>query len=102
MPRSILLGRPWPAAGEPLFTDEDTNWALAHAEYKAQADADRCGLCGLPRSLCRDPANQFGFEAEFEQCHATYALLSRQEQAKGSEVAQRAMAWSARLKPPQT
>lgn len=38
MPRSILLGRPWPQPGEPLFLPDDTDGAL-----ELQADEDiRC------------------------------------------------------------
>ena len=98
MPRSILLGRRWPGPGEPLFLPQDTNWALAHAEHKAREDANRCRMCGLPKAVCRDRANQFRFEAEAERCHATYAILAAEERAKGNEVSLKATAWSARLK----
>lgn len=70
MPRSIFLGRPWPAAGEEFFTQEDTDWAIALAEE----ERDTCPSCGFPKVWCRDPANQFAFEPHDEQCHATYAL----------------------------
>ena len=100
MPRSILNGRPWPQPGQPLFLPEDRNWALAHAAYKAQVDANRCRLCGLPKDVCRDPANQFEFEVEVERCHATYAMASAQErvQSKANDVSMRATTWAARLK----
>ena len=100
MPRSILLGRPWPQPGQPLFLPEDTNWALAHAEYKAQVAAARCHLCGLPKKVCRNPDNQFAFEAEIERCHATYAMASAQERISrgASDVSMRATTVAARLK----
>jgi hypothetical protein len=98
VPRSVLLGRPWPAAGEPLFLPEDTNWAIAHAEYKRQVEAARCHLCGLPKTVCRDPDNQFAFEVDAERCHATYALATAQERIKGNDVSLRATTWAARLK----
>jgi hypothetical protein len=41
-----VLGAPWPAPGEPLFTPEDTELAL---EYLAML-ADRCSGCGHPVS----------------------------------------------------
>jgi hypothetical protein len=92
-----LLGRPWPAAGEPLFLPQDTNWHLALAEHRAREKAERCRLCGLPKKVCRDQANQFRFEVEAERCHATYALMAAQERVKGSDVSLRATDWSARL-----
>ena len=101
MPRSILNGRPWPQPGQPLFLPEDRNWALAHAAYKAQVDANRCRLCGLPKDVCRDPANQFEFEVEVERCHATYAMASAQERASSrnaNDVSLRSTTWAARLK----
>jgi hypothetical protein len=97
----VLLGRPQPAAGEPWFLPEDTNWALAHAAYKAQVEANRCRLCGLPKEICRDPANQFAFEVDVERCHATYAMAAAQERAQGknsNNVSMRSTTWAARLK----
>jgi len=45
LPRSIVLGRPWPKPGEPLFLPEDTEDALAYlADLKT-----RCTGCGHPR-----------------------------------------------------
>ena len=70
MPRSILLGRPWPAPGEPLFTTEDTDYAIALAEE----ERDTCPACGMPKAWCRDPVNQFGFEPAEAFCWATYRL----------------------------
>lgn len=61
-----------PQPGEPLFTDEDTAYAIALAEEEAAT----CPSCGLLKVVCRDPAYQFGFEAQQEQCHATYALAA--------------------------
>jgi hypothetical protein len=92
-----------PAPGEPLFLPEDTNWALAHAEHKAQVESARCRLCGLPKDVCRDPDNQFLFEAEAERCHATYAMAAAQERAAkdANDVSMRATTWAARLKKPE-
>jgi hypothetical protein len=71
VPRSIFLGRPWPQPGEPLFTAEDTAYAMALAEE----ERDTCHSCGYPKAWCRDPANQFGaFEPHEEFCWATYRL----------------------------
>lgn len=83
-----------------MFLPQDTNWALAHAEHKAQVEAQRCRLCGLPKEICRDKANQFRFLAEAERCHATYAIASASDRASSNgsnEVSLKATAWSARL-----
>lgn len=78
MPRSVLLGRVV-EPGEPLFTDEDTAYAMALAEEEAAT----CPSCGLLKVICRDPANQFAFEAAEEQCHATYAIASHRKKVEG-------------------
>ena len=99
-----MLGRPWPAPGEPLFLQEDTAWAIALHEQRQAEAAEKCPLCGLPVAVCRDPDNQFRFAAASEQCHATYAIASAQAKDKakgeGSEASVRATAWSARMRPP--
>lgn len=76
MPRSIFLGRPWPEPGEPLFTEEDTAWAVALAEE----ERDTCPACGYPKSVCRDPAYQFpAFEPHEEICGPTQRLAMYRE-----------------------
>lgn len=70
----MLLGRPWPQPGEPLFTAEDTAWALALAEE----EADTCPVCGYPKAWCRDPANQFAFEPHEEECFVSKRLAQHQ------------------------
>lgn len=76
VPRSIFLGRPWPQPGEPLFTAEDTAWALALAEE----ERDTCPLCGYLKAWCRDPRNQFGaFEVQDDFCWATYRLADHRK-----------------------
>lgn len=98
MPRSVLLGRPWPAPGEPLFLPEDTDVALALHEQEAAEAAEKCPLCGLSTSVCRDPGNQFGFRVAGERCHATYALTAAQAKESGDDTSTRSTAWSAQLK----
>ena len=67
----MFTGRPTPAPGEPLFTEEDTGLAVALAEE----ERDTCPACGYLKSWCRDPANQFGtFEPHEEYCWASYRL----------------------------
>lgn len=92
-----MLGRPWPAAGEPLFTQEDTNWALALHEQEQAEAAEKCPLCGLPKSVCRDVRNQTRFQPEHERCHATAAIGRAQSVQGGDEVVRQATAWTASL-----
>ena len=70
VPRSILLGRPVPQSGEPLFTEEDTAYALALAEEERET----CVHCGLPIVVCSDPQYQYAFEGRERMCWPTYAL----------------------------
>lgn len=73
MPRSIFLGRV-PKRGEPLWTDDDRDWALALQAY----EADLCA-CGQPRAESMSPDNEFGYDATPLRCHACAAV------AKGGE-----------------
>lgn len=76
MPRSIFLGRPWPQPGEPLFTDEDTAWAVALGEE----ERDTCPVCGYPKAVCRDPQYQFpAFAPHEEICGPTQRLAMYRE-----------------------
>lgn len=75
MPRSILLGRPWPKEGEPLFLPEDTDYLIALAEE----EADQCPSCGRPKLICRDPALAMAFEVHQEQCNPTKLLVDFRE-----------------------
>jgi hypothetical protein len=79
VPHSILLGRGWPAPGEPLFTRHDTDLAVALAEE----EADTCEACGLPKAWCRDNADgRYRFDVEESWCWATYRVASRQDTNK--------------------
>lgn len=70
-----------PQPGEPLFTDEDTAYALALAEEEAAT----CSSCGLLKVVCHDPEYQFGFVVHEEQCHATKTLAEHQLNAAWSK-----------------
>jgi hypothetical protein len=84
----VFTGRPTPAPGEPLFTEEDTAGALALAEE----ERDTCPSCGYPKVWCRDPANQFGaFDVAQEFCWATYRLADyRKAKVENMSESQRA------------
>lgn len=69
IPRSIFLGRPLPAPGEPLWLEEDTEWALAWQEDKAS----RCGGCGHPLDETTDPDAEEAYRVHTIRCHACTA-----------------------------
>lgn len=97
------MGRPWPQPGEPLFLTGDIELAIALEEQERAEAAEKCPLCGLPTSVCRDINNSFRFEASFERCHASYAIAAAQAEAKdATDVETRSTAWSAQLKKPKT
>ena len=64
-PRSIFLGRV-PAAGEPLWLDEDRAWAMALHDL----ELDTCPGCGQPHSESTLPENEYGYTAVASRCHA--------------------------------
>lgn len=82
MPRSIFLGRPMPAAGEPLWLDDDRAWALALAQVEAEA----CPDCGRPWDEASDPANEYAYHAQIARCHACaagYRAIAHHEKQGG-------------------
>lgn len=73
MPRSILLGRPVPAPGEPLWLPEDRWWALALLEM----EAGTCRDCGQPTAESTSKDNEFAYVAQALQCHGCVAVAQR-------------------------
>lgn len=69
----MFLGR-IPAAGEPLWTDDDRDWAMALLAY----EADLCE-CGQPRSESMSPDNEFVYAGEAMRCHACKAVARESE-----------------------
>lgn len=67
MPRSILLGRPWPQPGEPLFLPEDAEYAMAWVEDQR---AHCPGGCGQYQDESMDPATEGQWTATSVRCHA--------------------------------
>lgn len=55
--------------GEPLWTDDDRDWAIALLTY----EADLCE-CGQPRSESMDKQSEFAYTAEPLRCHACRAI----------------------------
>ena len=76
MPRSVLLGRPWPVPGEPLFLPEDTRGAL-----ELQADLDSRCPSGHPLedTVGEDAA---AWEAHSFTCDACAAVDSARRRAQ--------------------
>jgi hypothetical protein len=64
----VFLGRV-PGAGEPVWTDDDRDWAMALLAY----EADLCE-CGQPRSESMNPANEDAYVAEPLRCHSCRAI----------------------------
>ena len=62
---SVLAGR-MPRPGEPAWTQDDADLAVALMEI----EADTCPGCGWDRGVSMDAANELAFEAEPVRCHA--------------------------------
>lgn len=73
VPRSIFLGRSWPAPGEPMWLPEDRWWALALQEV----EAGTCRDCGHPLAETTDAGSEGTYDAEVTKCHACVAVGQR-------------------------
>jgi hypothetical protein len=73
VPRSILLGRPMPGPGEPLWLPEDRWWALALLEVEAAA----CRDCGHPTGETTAAEAEYRYDAQVVRCHACAAGARR-------------------------
>jgi hypothetical protein len=63
------------AGGEPLWTDEDRDWAMA----LLAVEADRCEGCGHQRSESMSIKADSGYRAEKARCHACKAIAEASE-----------------------
>lgn len=70
----MFLGR-IPRRGEPLWTDDDRDWAMALLAY----EADQCPGCGQSRAETTLPENEDAYTAAAIRCHGCKAV------AHGSE-----------------
>lgn len=76
---------------------------LALAQWRAEA---LCPLCGWPKDICQDPANEFAFTAQNTRCHITTTLRVAQKAATDGANGYLpmpfpdAVLWSAVPKPP--
>lgn len=76
------MGRPWPAPGEPLFTEQDTEEALA----LQQLDDESCPGCGQPIVDAYDPANERRYDVHKPICFACRARERASHAAHRSET----------------
>lgn len=63
------MGRPWPQPGEPLFTEEDTELALALQEVEDET----CRGCGNPIPESHDVRNRDRYRVHVPKCFACEA-----------------------------
>ncbi len=64
VPLSILRGRPWPLPGEPLFTDEDRDWAVALIVDERES----CPGCGEPLAISTAAESEEQYHADALRC----------------------------------
>ncbi|NYV73180.1 hypothetical protein [Streptomyces sp. UH6] len=55
-----------PGPGEPLWLDEDRDWALA----LLHVEADQCPDCGSPWGEATAQENEYAYASDLTQCHA--------------------------------
>jgi hypothetical protein len=78
-PRSIVLGRPLPAPGKPLWLAEDLDWAIAFEQYKASV----CKRCGTRHEEW--DGNPDAYVAVHERCPGEQALALSDEEIPEAE-----------------
>jgi len=61
---------------EPEFDESEREWFQALASYRTD---QLCGVCGLPKSVCRAPEAEDRVKVESERCHVTAAIARRQK-----------------------
>lgn len=61
------------------WDDTEQAWALALGSWR---DEHLCPLCGWPKEICQDPANDGRFEALGYRCHVTTAIRRAQDAAR--------------------
>jgi hypothetical protein len=97
VPRSILLGRPMPRPGEPLWLPDDREWAIVYEQFKRGV----CTRCGTRHEEWADDPD--AYVAVPTRCPGAEALaisdeqIPEQERARGAfSVLIRGDEWDAR------
>lgn len=60
LPRSIIVGGPWPEPGEPLWSADDLDAAIGYERWLAQ----RCPRCGLFPDELVDPVTKRRYDVD--------------------------------------
>lgn len=92
MPHSVLTGRAV-RPGEPLWTQADTDLAVALLEL----EAGTCDGCGLPREDSMSADLEFGWVAEPVRCHAC-ATRDRKARSWGENADASGIRWVVKRK----
>lgn len=71
---------------EPEWDDTERDWMLALADVRAQEEADRCSMCGLPLAICRAKSAEGSVPVDAERCHVTTAVVRTREQFEKDEM----------------
>jgi hypothetical protein len=83
----VLAGRTV-IPGDPLWTQDDTDLAIALTEIEGQRHS-----CGHPRSESMDPALEFDWRAEPIRCHACAAVDRAARQAADESMDSAGIHW---------
>ncbi len=82
VPRSILLGRPIPGPGEPLWLPQDLDEALA---WQVEVDS-QCPGCGHPVDRAWDPDRINDWVPEVRHCWACAATARKAKQLRDGDT----------------
>lgn len=82
MPRSILLGRPWPQPGEPLWLSRDLDEAAA---WQDELDA-QCPGCGHPTDRAWNPDGMDDWAPQVKHCWACAATARKAKQLRDGDT----------------
>lgn len=90
-------GRLVESQAESEWTGLERSIMLALDEYRTEIT---CSVCGLPKSVCRDSKNEGKFDAGFERCFASTAVMKEQDAVGGENgvAFPQSLAWDVSLK----
>lgn len=86
---------------ETEWDDIEREWWVALAQVRQQEEAERCHLCGLPKSVCRARSAEKDVRVEVERCHVATAVdRTREQYEKDGMPNTRAVDWIPQIKNP--